>query len=262
MPSKKLIGSLAMTAALAGGGLVGATLGNPLGVSAQTSPSTTTTPGTAPGGPGPGGGMHRGPFGGPGVELEAAAKVLNLTTDELRSQLESGKTLAQIAEAQGVDRQTLIDALVAAAKDRLAEVEAQLPDRIADMVDHTFEGRGGPRGPFGSGPGFEAAAKALGISTDDLMSALRDGKSIADVAKEKGVDVQKVIDALVTEAKAKLDQAVEDGKLTQDRADEMATHLTERITAMVNGEHPRGPGGPGGPGFGPHDDADGGPGGN
>ena len=250
MPSNKLIGSLAMTAALAGGGVIGATLGNPLTVTAQTVPSTsTTTPAGGTDAPDGAGLRHRGP----GVELEAAAEVLGMSVDDLRTELQGGKTLAQVAEEKGVAKQDLIDALVKAASARLDEMKAELPDRIADMVDHTFEGRGGPRGPFGTGPGFEAAAKVLGISTDDLATALRDGKSIADVAKEKGVDVQKVIDALVTEAKAKLAQAVTDGKITQERADQMSAKLTERITAMVNGDGPMG--GRHGHGFGPGDDA-------
>ena len=249
MPSKKIIGSLAMTAALAGGGLVGATLGNPLGVSAQTSPSITATTTPDSGASGAAGDRHRpGPMGG-GVEMDAAAKALGLTPAELKTQLDAGKTLAEVATAQGVDRQDLIDALVAAGKARLDEAKADLPNRMADLVDHSFQGRGGPRGPFGSGPGFEAAAKVLGVSTDDLAAALKDGKSMADVAKEKGVDVQKVIDALVKEAQTRLDQAVTDGKLTQEKADAAKATVTERVTAMVNGERPdRGFGGPHGPG--------------
>ncbi len=77
------------------------------------------------------------------------------------------------------------------------------------------------------------------------------GTTIAAVAKEQGVDVQTVIDALVTEMQSHLKTAVTDGKLTQAQADRMSANATERATAMVNGERPDpgdGPPGTGAPG--------------
>ena len=68
-------------------GVVGAS-----GVFAQTSTSTDLH------GRGPGGGRGLGQ-----VELEAAAKVLNMTADELSTALQGGKTLEQIATDAGVD---------------------------------------------------------------------------------------------------------------------------------------------------------------
>lgn len=84
------------------------------------------------------------------------------------------------------------------------------------------------------------AAEALGISEEDLREAMRDGSSIADVAEEQDVDVQKVIDALVASATERIDAAVADGDLDADRAAEVKENLPERITAVVNGEMPRG----------------------
>jgi hypothetical protein len=46
-----------------------------------------------------------------------------------------------------------------------------------------------------------------------------------------------VIDALVADATARLDEAVADGRLDADRAEEIKADLVERITAKVNGEH-------------------------
>jgi hypothetical protein len=61
------------------------------------------------------------------------------------------------------------------------------------------------------------------------------------------VDAQTVIDALVAEASARLDEKVADGDLTQAEADERKADLEERITNLVNAERPeggfRGPGG-------------------
>lgn len=108
----------------------------------------------------------------------------------------------------------------------------------------------GPReGPGGchKGPGLEAAATALNMSPDDLRAQLRDGKTIADVARAKGVDPQKVIDAMVAAATQHIDQAVKDGKLTAEQAAQRKQGLSDRITRMVNEGPPHRPDGPAGP---------------
>jgi hypothetical protein len=110
---------------------------------------------------------------------------------------------------------------------------------------------GGARGIGVFGDVFGAAAKALDMSTDDLRTALRDGKSIADIAKDKGVETSKVVDAMVAAVEAQLDQAVKDGKLTQGQADEKLQDLRTRMTAIVNGDAPAFGGRPGFFGHGP-----------
>lgn len=110
------------------------------------------------------------------------------------------------------------------------------------------------RGP-GDGPHeLAAAAKAIGISEEQLRTELRAGASLADVAKAHNVDVQKVIDALVAEKEAKLAEAVKNGRITQAEADRIKADLTQRITDRVNGTfapHKHGLGHGHGPGFGP-----------
>jgi hypothetical protein len=61
-----------------------------------------------------GGGIHT--FGG---TLDAAATYLGLTEDQLRTQLESGKSLADIAKAQGKSVDGLKQALTAGLKTKL-----------------------------------------------------------------------------------------------------------------------------------------------
>jgi len=105
------------------------------------------------------------------------------------------------------------------------------------------------RGPDGGGchhgPGLSAAATALNMSVEDLRAQAESGKTLAAVAKEKGVDVQKVIDALVADANRHLDQAVKDGKLTAEQAAQKKQDQVARITRMVNeGRPPRGDGPP------------------
>jgi hypothetical protein len=246
MSTKKIIGALAIAGGLAGGGAVGAILGTPGVSSAQSSTSSDSSssaspdsgapdPGT-PGVPGEGHGRH---VGGPGgMNLETAANALGMSVEDLRTELQAGKTIAQVAGEKGVDVQTVIDALVADAT-----------TRITDAVNN-----GVPKPPDGGphagvrGAGLDAAATALGITQDELHTALESGKTIAQVAGEKGVDVQTLIDALVADASSHLDQAAADGKITTDEAAARKAELPTRIADLVNNGGPKG-----GPGRHPHD---------
>jgi hypothetical protein len=104
------------------------------------------------------GGPHRG-FGHFGFigRLESAAGYIGITEAQLRTELESGKSLAQVAQAHGKSVEGLIDALVAAAKEKLdnavsagrltqaqeTEMLSALKDRITSAVNNT----GGPGEP-------------------------------------------------------------------------------------------------------------------
>lgn len=112
------------------------------------------------------------------------------------------------------------------------------------------DGRPGPHGRRGMG--LSAAAGALGMTEDELKAALKDDKTIAQVAEDRKVDVKTVIDAMVADATKHIDAAVADGKLTKERADELKADLTQRVTDMVNSKAPprREHDGPG-----PHDGA-------
>ena len=235
MPSnRKLLGAAAFSLALAGGGVAGALLGTPSLSGAQDGTEDTTTAVDD----GAGRFEHRGEM------LAAAAEALGVSEDDLRAALQDGQSIADVAEAEGVDIQVVIDALVANGTERLEEAIGELPERMADLVEREgLPDRGGPgRGHFGHGQGIglEAAAEAIGISADDLRTELRDGSTIAEVATANDVDVQTVIDAVVAEASANLDEKVADGDLTEDEAAERKADLEERITAMVNGERPEG----------------------
>ena len=60
---------------------------------------------------------------------------------------------------------------------------------------------------------MQAAAKEIGVSENDLKHAQKNGKSIAQVAKDHGKSVDNVVDAIVKKATSAIDQAVKDGKL-------------------------------------------------
>jgi hypothetical protein len=111
-------------------------------------------------GGGPGGHDRGGHFG----DLDAAASYLGLTEDQLRTQLQSGKTLADVAKAQGKSVDGLIDALVAATKKDLDDAvadgrltKAQADQILAHMKQRITDRVNGKLPRFNDRPGFRPA---------------------------------------------------------------------------------------------------------
>lgn len=147
-----------------------------------------------------------------------------------------------------------LDDLVADGTITAAQADAVVEALVANMPARGDHGPGGhgPGGPGGhGGPGmlFDTVAEVLGMTADEVHQGLEDGKSIADLAKAKGVAVTKVVDALVAEAKAHLAEEVTEGEITQQEADERLAEISTRIEQMVQES------GMGGRGMGHQDDA-------
>lgn len=142
--------------------------------------------------------------------------------------------------------QGLVDAGTITA-DQADAVAAELATTMPGRGGHGRDGDGGfGRGGFGRGMGADVVADALGLTVDELVAAVRDGQTIAEIAAAEGVDVQVVIDAMVAEVETRLDEAVAAGNLTQDEADAHLATATEKITdAVQNGGFGMGRGGHG-----------------
>ena len=107
-----------------------------------------------------------------GASLDTAAQHLGLSQEDLRAQLQTGQSLADVARSRNIDPQTLITQLVADAQSRIAQAvqsgqitQAQadqmtqsLPDRVRQMVEATHTP--GERGPRGLGPRPSASPPA------------------------------------------------------------------------------------------------------
>jgi hypothetical protein len=104
----------------------------------------------------------------------------------------------------------------------------------------THKGPGGHRGPKGirGGESLSAAATAIGVTADEVRAALKAGQSLADLANSKGVDPQKVIDALLAPITEHENAEVTAGRHTQAQADQHLADAKARITDFVNGKLP------------------------
>lgn len=81
---------------------------------------------------------------------------------------------------------------------------------------------------------WKSVADALGTTTEELNRALSNGKTLNQIAQERGVSQDKLASTLETAIKAGLDKAVADGKMTQQQADTMLNHVGGNYRQMLD----------------------------
>ncbi|WP_166245602.1 hypothetical protein [Paenibacillus turpanensis] len=169
--------------------------------------------------------MHKGP-----APLDTAAEVIGLTKEQLQKEIEAGKTLTAIAGEKGMARETLIAKLVekhnqhidqkvkeghiseefaAKLKEKAPEftgkwVDSERPDQMLLKHKHGMH-----RGAYLAG----AAAEAIGVEKAELWKAMKEGKSVAEIAQSKGVSKEQLIakmkEALTDDIEAFVDRKKE-----------------------------------------------------
>lgn len=152
-----------------------------------------------------------------------------------------------------VGRKTLIVTIVvaAAALAAVAVVPAIAAAGRSGAGPGWMMGGGGAGGVCqGTGPAVDEVATLLGMTPEQIVTERQAGKSLAQIAAAKNVEKATLIKTILDSHTAALDQAVEDGRITQAQADQMTTRMTERVTAMVD---ENGVGGRGGACFGAQD---------
>jgi lipoate-protein ligase A len=163
---------------------------------------------------------------------------------------ESAAIVDDAAKQLGVTPEKLSGALRQAFENHIDQAveDGRLSEETAERLKEGLEAGelplvGAPvlkgRGPHGHRLlrfGLQTAATYLGVTEAELREALRDGKSLADVAEAEGKSVDGLVDALVKEQTARLDEGVEDGRLTKAKRDEILEELRERVERMVQAE--------------------------
>ena len=205
--------------------------------------------------------------------IAVVAKALGITEAELQTQLQAGKSIADVAKAQNIDLADVKKALLADLKSHLdsevasgehtqAEADAKYKE-MESRIDQMLTEVGGPRGGRGDHGGrgghgpmafaTDGLAKVLNLSTAELQTQLHSGKSIADVAKAQNVDLADVKAQLTADFKTHLDEEVKSGEHTQAEADQKLADFKTGLDDMVNRVGPAGgPEGRGGHDHGGH----------
>jgi len=182
------------------------------------------------------------------VGLGAAGAV---AASRVLSPSEESKAVIDDAASQlGVEPSELSDALKQALKNRVDEAldDGRLTQEQADELRERIDaddypllfGRGGHAGPggFGRHGHFEilaTAASFLGMTEAELREEPQD-KTLAEIAKEQGKTAAGLVQQLVATETKRIDEAVADGKLSEEQAALLKADLAKRMEAFVDGE--------------------------
>jgi len=176
------------------------------------------------------------------------ARIHDTIADVLGISVEAYDAALDTAHDQAIDEAVAEGLLTQEQADQMQERMEQ-GGRLGGPMG--FGGRGMDAAPFGARPDFGGrqgfggamsfrgdnpvgvAAEILGLSEEDLLTELQDGKSIADVAAEQGVDPQAIADAYVAQVSESLAQAEADEKITQEQADAMLSNIEEHAADML-----------------------------
>jgi hypothetical protein len=152
-----------------------------------------------------------------------------------------------VAKRLNVSPAQLRSAVKAALTDQLnAEVKAgRLTQAQANKIEQLINQNG--RLPFVFAPGGphrffhvgvrgagHAAATYLGLTNAQLLSDLRSGKSLAQIAQARGKSVTGLKQAIVTAEKTRLERAVSKGRITAAQEQQLLKALSARIGVLVN----------------------------
>lgn len=162
--------------------------------------------------------------------------------------------LNRLAEQLGISREQLDQALSnaaltlvdeAVADGRITEEEAaRIRERIESGEGLPFFGHRRPHhGPLGGTVyGIREVAEFLGVEPEQIREGLRDGQSLAQIAEANGKSRDELKSFLTSQLQERLNEAVADGKITQERADEKLENFQERVDDLIDrtGPFPRG----------------------
>lgn len=176
----------------------------------------------------------------------AYAQILGIDAKTLGQELKSGKTLAQIATAKGMDVATLTQKLQTALNDRIdkavasgkltsekaAQIKATQASEIANKINQPWTGK---QGKFGMDKGVgQTLQSILGMDATQLKEQLKSGKTLAQIATEKGISKADLTAKLQTGMEANLNKAVTDQKMTADKAAQIKSKIPQMVDRMIN----------------------------
>lgn len=192
--------------------------------------------------------------------LEGSAKYLGLTMADLKTKL-PGTSLGAIANSTAgknraglvADLQNTVNAAIDKAlaantitKEQADKAKIDSPSQIAKFVDNVYEQWRAPKAVTRAvkvaefvGDAFGVTREYLGLSQADLAKALREGKSLGDVASTiAGKSRDALVAQLTTAANAKIDKAAADGKISADQAAALRAQVGPAVTALVDRKGP------------------------
>jgi len=76
----------------------------------------------------------------------------------------------------------------------------------------------------------DATAEATGLTVDEVVAALQEGQTFAQIAGAQGVYPQAIVNGFLADREAALEEAVAEGRLTQEQAEWMLEEMSEHVS--------------------------------
>ena len=155
-----------------------------------------------------------------------------------------GVERADLDTAMAEARQEVIEQAIEDGKITQQQADRMLSHQLGDLK-HGMTAFG--RGRMGYFNGFrgnrmgnmtDILAEHLDMTVDELVGELQAGKTVAEMAEARGVELQTLVDAIVADRAEFLSQAVAEGRMTQEQADGMLSHMEEEIAEHLTEPHP------------------------
>jgi uncharacterized protein (DUF433 family) len=185
--------------------------------------------------------------------IQVVADALGMTTQEVVAEIRNGKSIETLAEEKGVALTTIIDDLMAphttaldsyVEKGYISQEDASVATSMARVqtvqkLVKTLPTR--ETMPFSQTmrrdyvfPMMEVVSEELGITTEELVTELQDGKSMAEVIEAHGGNVDTIVDTLVDAQAERMQPLVDNGRLTQEEVDQRLETIREQMVERFN----------------------------
>lgn len=184
----------------------------------------------------------------------AAVGFVAAQTDEgsATTQAERPDFAARLAENLGITLEEFQAAVQQTQLDIVAEklASGEITEEQAAQIRERIESGEGRFGPGHDRPGHDRpghngcqrlvyqVSEIIGVPAGDVVSALEQGHSLAQIAEANGVPPAELMAALLSNLQEHLARAVEAGKIDQARADEMLANAAAEIERVINHEGP------------------------
>ncbi len=164
---------------------------------------------------------------------EVLAGLLDVSVEEYDAAVEE-------AQAQVVDEAEAEDWLTEDQAERMRQrdEEGHEPRDFGKGFMGPRDQRGfpAPRKGFVGREGFlplKVAADLMEMEVRDLVAELQDGESIASVADKRGVTTHAIVDGYVAQLEERLEQPVENGRITEKMAEALLDRAREKLPELL-----------------------------
>ena len=182
--------------------------------------------------------------------IGAVIESLELEKADIATGTRNGSTLGEIAESNGITTEDLISTITSIMTEKLNEAvnegkitadealtkASNIQERAEQMVNKPLNQKPG-KNHDDKGKGrhlIGAVIESLGLEKADIATGTRNGSTLGEIAESNGITTEDLISTITSIMTEKLNEAVNEGKITADEALTKASNIQERAEQMVN----------------------------